>query len=1139
MRLPAQPGEWIDRSRPLGFRFEGRDYQGYAGDTVASALAANGVAILGRSFKYHRPRGLLSAANHDINAMMQWGAIPNLRADSTPLVAGMDLKAVNTFGSLERDPGNLLDRLSRFLPVGFYYKAFHNKTLFPLWERMFRAMTGLGRLDFAAARRRTPKRYGFCDVLVIGAGPSGLSAALAAAGQGAQVALVDENARLGGSTHGGIDLVERVRTHPRIRVFTDTYAAGYYADHWVPLVEPDRITKMRARAVVVATGAVEQPAVFRNNDLPGVMLASAATRLIRRYAVRPCGRVVVLAANADAYAALKTYADAGIELAAVVDLRAAVPVGQADEAARLRIPLYAGHCILEALPAKAGGRVGAVRLARVDQAQAVAEIACDGVFMSVGWAPAAALLYQAGTRMRYDDGVQQFVPEHLPDGVFACGRVNGVYELASRLADGQRAGSAAAAHCGFGEAAEIAVPSEAESPTHAWPIVPHPKGKNFIDFDEDLQLADIENAIQEGFDNIELLKRYSTVGMGPSQGKHSNMNALRVLARALGTTPGEVGTTTARPFYHPVPMSHLAGRGFAHARRTPIHDRHAALGAVWMRAGDWLRPEYYARAGETREACIRGEVLAVREGVGLIDVGTLGKLEVRGPQAAEFLERVYVSKYAGLKVGMTRYAVMCDEAGVVIDDGVVARLADDHFYFTTTTSGAAQVYRELSRWNTLWKLDCTLVNLTGAMAAINIAGPKAKAVLAGLTDIDLALPFLAVREGRICGVPARMMRVGFVGEWGLEIHVPAEYAAAVWDALMAAGAPHGIRPFGVEAQRLLRLEKGHIIIGQDTDGLTTPGEAGLDWAVKMDKPFFVGQRSLAIIAGKPRRQQLVGFMLPADHSGPAPQECHLVIEGGEIAGRVTSVGWSPTLARHIGLAYVRPEMSAVGNRFSIRLSDGALITAEVVQTPFYDPDNLRQQDRTVVEAPTSGVIAQARRPNLGGRHGPLDFDDLSARPRAGVKGPRAAEWLTQMGLPVPAAPNSWLPHADGLVARLGLTEFLIEGTAADRFGTSLPPGVHPVLRQDTALVIRGERLNDLLLETCSVNFAALDLANRPVVLTTMTGVAVIVIPTEEGGLPVCRIWCDGTWGESLCKTLGSVATELDSSMPSGHSGATS
>jgi sarcosine oxidase subunit alpha len=435
--------------------------------------------------------------------------------------------------------------------------------------------------------------------------------------------------------------------------------------------------------------------------------------------------------------------------------------------------------------------------------------------------------------------------------------------------------------------------------------------------------------------------------MGPSQGKHSNMNGLRILARLTGKEPQQVGTTTARPFFHPVPMSHLAGRGFSPERLTPLHSRHEKLGAVWMSAGVWQRPEYYAQAGVARVDSIRAEAMAVRQGVGIIDVGTLGKLEVIGPDAAEFLEQVYISKYAGLKVGMTRYAVMCDESGVVIDDGVVARLADDHFYFTTTTSGAATIYRELSRLNTMWKLNCGIVNHTGAFAAVNVAGPKARQVLAGLTDIDLsgsAFPYLGLRVGTVAGIPARLMRVGFVGEWGYEIHVPANLGGALWDTLMAAGKAEGIRPFGVEAQRLLRLEKGHIIIGQDTDGLTTPSEAGLDWAVKMDKPFFVGQRSLKIVAKKPLRQTLVGFMLTAGFTGTAPKECHLVIQDGQIAGRITSIAWSPSLQRHIGLAFVSPALAAVGTPLQFRLSGGDLVDAKVVPTPFYDPENLKQKE---------------------------------------------------------------------------------------------------------------------------------------------------------------------------------------------------
>ena len=964
MRLPVTSGEWINRSHRVEFRFEGRTFHGFEGDTITSALWGAGVRVLGRSFKYHRPRGVLSLANHDTNALHQCGDMANVRSDVTPLQPGMELSAVNTFGGLAADKGRILGKLSHFLPVGFYYKAFHTRGLFPMWERMFRALTGLGKVDFRSPRRRSPKAYDFCDVLVIGAGPSGLCAALAAAAQGAEVVVVDENARIGGSAGYQLgddparreilaNLLLRVGAEPRVRILTSTFAAGFYADHWIPLVSAERMCKMRAGSLVVATGAFEQPAVFRNNDLPGVMLGSACQRLMYRYRVKPMRSAVVLAANADAYRAALDLLAQGVAVAAVVDLRAEAgsASAMATQLHQAGVDILLGSCIVEAVPDRQGRSVTAARIAALaldgTASGEVREIPCDGIVMSVGWAPAANLLYQAGVRMRYEKAVEQFVPAALPQGVFACGRVNGVHELQHRLSDGRRAGSHAAAAAGFGSASAGSPQPQAESPTHPWPIVAHAQGKNFVDFDEDLQLKDFHNAIQEGFDNIELLKRFSTVGMGPSQGKHSNMNALRILARLTGKEPQEVGTTTARPFYHPVPMAILAGRSFNPERRTPLHSRHEALAAHWMPAGVWQRPEFYQVSGKDRLACVHEEVDAVRARVGLIDVGTLGKLEVIGPQAAEFLERVYVSNYANLKVGMTRYAVMCDEAGVVTDDGVVARLADDHFYFTTTTSGSAAVYRELSRLNTVWRLDCGIINHTGAFAAMNLAGPCSRAVLGTLTDLDLSttsFPYLAVRQGEVAGVPARLMRVGFVGEWGYEIHVPAHRAGAVWDAVMDAGRSFGIRPFGVEAQRLLRLEKGHIIIGQDTDGLTTPLEGGMEWAVKMTKPFFVGQRSLAAVAKKPRKQQLVGIALPQGHAGAVPQECHLIIADGEIAGRVTSMAWSPSVGRHIGLALVRPDLAAIGNGVHIRLSDGRLAQAHVASTPFYDPLNAKQKE---------------------------------------------------------------------------------------------------------------------------------------------------------------------------------------------------
>lgn len=959
-RLPPLPGEWIDRSRTLNFRFEGKPCSGFEGDVVSSALWAAGEHVLGRSFKYHRPRGILSLADHDVNTLMEDRFHINLRADVTALREGMDLYAVNTFGGggVRGDRARLIDRLSGLLPVGFYYKAFHRPRRWAQrWEHFFRFMTGLGRAKFDLARIITGKRYDFTDVVVIGAGPSGLAAGIEAARCGASVLIVDENARAGGSLGyaraGGDDshdrlrqLLTEARELPNLEIRAGTFAAGWYTDHWIALIDAQRMTKLRARATIVAGGAFEQPAVFRNNDLPGVMFAAAAQRLIYRYGVRPMHTAVVLAANREGYEAAADLLRAGINVAAIVDLR---EQGEPAPPAAVRaIRVLKGHCVLEAQARDdhlCAVRVGA--FGRGEPTHATGErIDCDGLAVSAGFVPAANLLYQAGAKMRYAEPVEQFVPDTLPAGVFAAGRVNGVHDLADRLQDGRRAGRQAARHLGLTQEPALPVIASARNPTHHYPVVPHPAGKNFVDFDEDLQLKDFHHAVQEGFDNIELLKRYSTVGMGPSQGKHSNMNAVRILARTRGEPIDQVGTTTARPMYHPVPMSHLAGRGFHPMRQTPLHARHGRLGAVWMQAGNWWRPEYYARGANPKAQCVRAEARAVRQGVGLIDVGTLGKMDLYGPDAGEFLERVYTGRFANLKTGMTRYCAMLDESGVIIDDGVVARLGEQHFYFTTTTTGSANVYRELVRWNTQWGLDIGIVNVTGALGALNLAGPKAREVLGGLCAEDLSaqgFPYLGVRHAEVAGVPCRLLRVGFVGELGYEIHAPAEQIGVVWDALMEAGRPHGITPFGVEAQRLLRLEKGHIIIGQDTDGLTTPMEAAMGWAVKMDKPFFIGQRSLRIIGKRPPKQVAMGFMLAPGFAAAAPKECHLVIHQGQIAGRVTSITFSESLDRYVGLGFIIPELANEGAAFQIRGDGGALIDAVVAKPPFYDPAGERQK----------------------------------------------------------------------------------------------------------------------------------------------------------------------------------------------------
>jgi sarcosine oxidase subunit alpha len=787
--------------------------------------------------------------------------------------------------------------------------------------------------------------------------------------------LVDELSRWGGSAAGLLaapaaerealrSLTEQVETRSGIERLVQTVAAGYYADHWVALVDRKRLTKMRAKAVVLATGVIEQPAVFRNNDLPGVMLASAAVRLASRYRVAPGRRAVIVGANLEAYAACLELLAQGVAVAAVVDLRSAAESTGAESAALVNacsaagaqiLPSHAPYqalrsaarvlCALEVAAIGADGNINRGALRRLE---------CDAVLMSVGWAGAAQLLLQAGGHTDFSLPLQQFVPAELPPGLYAAGRLNGVYEFTARLADGERAGAAAAAHAGFpaGGLSGVATPSvgtagvlrSTRCPSHRFPIIDHPAGRNFIDFDEDLQVKDLENAAQEGFDSSELLKRFSTVGMGPSQGKHSNMNALRVLARVRGLPVDQLGLTTARPMVHPVPLKFLAGRSFVAERRTPIDAIHAALGAVWMPAAGWRRPEYYAVAGESRAASIEAEVRAVRNAVGLIDVGTLGKIEVHGPQAGEFLDRAYTGKYSDLRVGMTRYALMLDESGVIIDDGVVARLAAEAFYFTTTTGGAATAFRELLRLNALWGLQCSLVNVTGHRAAFNFAGPASRELLQPMTDIDLsaaAFPYLGVRSGRVAGAEARLLRVGFVGELGYEIHVAAGTAAALWQTLVTCGLPRGLRAFGVEAQRVLRLEKGHFIVSQDTDGLTDPLEANAMWAVNMQKPFFIGQRSLRILKARGPRQLLAGleFLDPRR----LPREAHLVIESGQIAGRITSVTYSRALQKAIGLAMLRPDLARPGTIVKVRIDGGDLVAARVTPMPFYDPQNQRQK----------------------------------------------------------------------------------------------------------------------------------------------------------------------------------------------------
>ncbi len=954
-RTPKQAGEWLNRTKKINFTFEGEAFSAFEGDTISSALWAAGQKVLGRSFKYHRARGVLSLANHDVNVMVTDGVDTNMRGDVVEVKEGMSLYAVNTKGGVKKDKNSYIDSISPLLPVGFYYKAFHTpRRLFPLWENVIRKAAGLGVVNFDYPRILKRKTHSHCDVLVIGAGPTGLTAACIAAEAGLEVTIVDENRQLGGSLGynraGDTNVVSqlegllsKVASLSNIKVIAGAYAAGYYPDHLIPIVGDTGINKVRAKAVIVASGAFEQPPVFRYNDLPGVMLGSAAQRLVYRYAVKPFNNGVVVTANDYGYRVALDLLQAGTKISALVDMRSTGSTAYAAELAKRGVKVYTGHCVYEAIASSDKSCVRGAVVCAYDEKQNIAltdnkfTLECDGIAMSAGWAPAGALLYQAGTGMQFDYGVEQFVPSRIPNGMFAAGKVNGIFELEQRIRDGVRAANDAIRHLGLQAPQNNTEKHIGISPSHPYPMVPHPKGKNFVDFDEDIQIKDFVNAAKEGFDNIELMKRFTTVGMGPSQGKHSNMNAIRILAKIRGLPVEKIGTTTSRPFFHPTPIGHLGGRGFHSHRLTSLHDWHQANGAIFTDIGAWKRAAYYPAAGQSKEDAIQAEALAVRKTAGIIDGSSFGKIEIHGPDAALFLERFFTGVYTDQKVGSCRYVMLLDETGVVVDDGIASRLADDLFYLSIGTSNAAGVYREMQRSQQMWQLNLGLVNVTGAFGAINIAGPAAREILSTLTDLDLSygsFPMSSVRESQVAGVEARMIRVAFVADNGYELHAPMGQIPHIWNALIEAGKKHALRPFGSDTQRLLRLEMGHAMPGIDTDGLTNPFEISAEWAIKMSKPYFIGQRSLVILAKRPLRKQLVPFALAENYAGEMPMDCNLVVDGRNILGRVTSISYSKYIDRCIGFAYVTPDKKESGSVFQIRLDSGALVTATVVKSPF-------------------------------------------------------------------------------------------------------------------------------------------------------------------------------------------------------------
>ncbi|GII23892.1 2Fe-2S iron-sulfur cluster-binding protein [Planosporangium mesophilum] len=925
-------GGRIDRDRPLRFRFDGRDYTGYAGDTLASALLANGVHRTSTSIKLGRPRGIFAAGAEEPNALVQVEAPfpePMLTATTVELYDGLVARGLGGQGRLATDPD----------PAR--YDAVHTH----------------------------------CDVLVVGAGPAGLAAASVAAASGARVVVVDDRSEPGGSLLGtreakALDWVASVaadlHANPEVRLLTRTSAFGYYDDNYVVAVERrtnhlgasapahlsrERIWRIRARRVVLATGAHERSLAFDDNDRPGIMLAGAARTYVNRYGVLPGRRAVVLTTNDSAYAAALDLLDAGVAIAVIADLRPSVSPLWTERLADRGVEVLAGYGVERVVGEE---RVSSVVLAGGREFEA------DLLLVSGGWNPVGALYSQAGGKLRYDADLGSFVPDGCREAVAVAGSANGTYGLAGCLAEGTGAGRAAVEATGFAAGTGRELPAADESPVtppaHTW-VLPGDETVQFVDLQRDVTVAEIRRATGTGMRSVEHVKRYTTAGTAHDQGKTSGVLTSGVVAHLLGVDVGDLGTTTFRPPYAPVSFAALAGRdrGALHdpIRVTALHAWHQANGALFENVGQWQRPWYYPRDGEDLHAAVLRECRAAREGVATMDASTLGKIDVQGPDAAVLLDRLYTNLMSSLKVGSIRYGVMCRPDGMIFDDGTVIRLAEDRFLVTTTTGNAAGVLDWMEDFlQTEWpdlRVHCTSV--TEQWATIALVGPRSREVLGTLAP-DLAVdndsfPFMTWRDTTVAGLAARVCRISFSGELAYELNVNWWDALALWEAVLAAGAPLGITTYGTETMHVLRAEKGYPIIGQDTDGTVTPQDLGMDWIVSKKKPDFIGKRSFARAdTGRPDRKHLVG-LLPDDGETLLPEGAHLVEMESlpeppvPMLGHVTSSYHSAALGRPFALALIKGGRDRIGQRVYAPLGD-VLVPVTITGPVLYDPEGKRR-----------------------------------------------------------------------------------------------------------------------------------------------------------------------------------------------------